>query len=73
VWGHPALFCVFGDIPQSDTETNVHFGKSKLTSSIATFCPALRKFWMALSLSNLLRAFNAFREDYRRIHKVDSN
>ena len=29
--------------------------------------------WMALSLSNLLRAFNAFREDYRRIHKIDSN
>jgi hypothetical protein len=26
-----------------------------------------------LSLSNLLRAFNSFREDYRRIQKIDSN
>jgi hypothetical protein len=33
---------------------------------------AIAILWMAISVSNLLRAFHAFREDYRRVHNLDS-
>jgi hypothetical protein len=34
---------------------------------------AIAIIWMAFSLSNLLKAFNGLREDYRRVHKLDTN